>query len=80
MTNTITINNKENVVIKEYNIPLSHTLDDVNSWMIDCFNIIKEEKFTHKGTERTQWQVRKPRGQRVYFVIQYSNGLFSSFA
>ena len=54
-TNTITINNKEYVVIKE-------------------------EKFTHKGTERTQWQVRKPRGQRVYFVIQYSNGLFSSFA
>ena len=55
MTNTITINNRQYV-------------------------LIKEEKFTHKGTERTQFQVRKPRGKRVYFVIQYSNGLFSSFA
>ena len=55
MTNTITINNKEYVVIKE-------------------------EKFTHKGSKRTQWQVRKPQGKRVYFVIEYANGLFSSFA
>ena len=55
MTNTITINNKEYVVIKQ-------------------------EKFTHKGTERTQWQVRKPQGKRIYFVIEYANGLFSSFA
>ena len=55
MTNTITINNRQYV-------------------------LIKEGKFTHKGTERTQFQVRKPRGKRIYFVIQYSNGLFSSFA
>jgi len=27
----------------EYNIPLANSLDDVNSWMLDCFNIIKEE-------------------------------------
>ena len=44
------------------------------------WNVIKEEKFTHKGTERTQWQVRKPQGKRIYFVIEYANGLFSSFA
>ena len=55
MTNTITINNRQ-------------------------FVVIKEEKFTHKGSERTQFQVRKPQGKRIYFVIQYANGLFSSFA
>lgn len=55
MTNTITINNKEYV-------------------------LIKETTFTHKGTERTEFQVRKPQGKRVYFVVKYSNGLFSSFA
>ncbi len=55
MTNSITINNKKFVVIKETN-------------------------FTHKGTERTEFQVRKPQGKRIYFVVKYSNGLFSSFA
>lgn len=55
MTNTITINNKNYVVVKE-------------------------TTFTHKGTERTEFQVRKPQGKRVYFVVKYENGLFSSFA
>ena len=44
------------------------------------YNVVKEEKFTHKGTERTEFQVRKPQGKKVYFVVKYSNGLFSSFA
>ena len=37
----------------EYNIPLSNTLDDVNSWMIDCFNVIKEEMI-HINTYRNK--------------------------
>jgi|TARA_B100000073_G_scaffold339533_1_gene338077 hypothetical protein len=30
-------------VVTEYNIPLSNTLDDANAWVLDCFNIIKDE-------------------------------------
>tara|TARA_R100000655_G_scaffold102746_1_gene148689 strand:+ start:272 stop:667 length:396 start_codon:yes stop_codon:yes gene_type:complete len=30
-------------VITEYNIPLSKTLDKANAWVLDCFNIIKDE-------------------------------------
>ena len=44
MTNTITINNKEYV-------------------------LIKETTFTHKGTERTEFQVRKPQGKEFTLLL-----------
>ncbi len=55
MTNTITIRNRQYVVIKA-------------------------ENYTHKGNDRTQFTVRKPRGTKTFLVVKYENGLYSSFA
>lgn len=30
-------------VTTEYNIPLAKTLDKANAWVLDCFNVIKDE-------------------------------------
>ena len=54
-TNTITIRNRQYVVIKA-------------------------ENYTHKGNDRTQFTVRKPRGTKTFLVVKYENGLYSSFA
>ena len=36
--------------------------------------LVKEEKFTHKGKERTRFVLRKPRGKVEYRGVKYENG------
>ena len=40
--------------------------------------ILKVIDIDYKGSKRIQFNVRKPRGKKVYRVVMYDNGMFSS--
>lgn len=40
--------------------------------------IISTKKYCHKGNGRLIIKAKKPKGRKVYTVVQYENGMFSS--
>ena len=42
------------------------------------YEVLKAEAYTHNGNARTQFTVKRPRGRRIYWVVKYENGQFSS--
>ena len=44
------------------------------------YEVIKAEPYTHNGKARIEYTCKRPRGKRIYWVVQYENGLFSTAA
>ena len=40
--------------------------------------IVKETPYTHKGQDRVSMKVRKANGNKLFSVVKYENGLYSS--
>lgn len=40
--------------------------------------IVSTREFSHKGNDRKMHRVRKANGKKVYMVVEYENGTFSS--
>lgn len=39
--------------------------------------VLTAKPYTYKGDSRTEYTLRRPRGQRTYYVVQYGNGVLS---
>ena len=40
--------------------------------------VISTKSFSHNGKDRKEFCLRKPKGKKLHFVVQYENGSLSS--